>query len=334
MSRANTTSRPVLSIVIPTVSDTAALERTLVSVLENRPAATEIVVPLGCDYADPWNIREEVRFVQAPAGAGLVGCTNLGIAASTAPLIHVLAAGLRATPGWTDRPVERLASGAAAVVPLGIAADSPARIVSAGIGLSRGGRRIDLAPSGRGRRRDDLDPATLMPAGPTLEAGFWRADVLAVAGPGFPAACGDSHADADLAAALASLGAPVVLEPESRVVWSTPRQPIGAFAAGNLAERVFWRSLARGSLVTRLAAHAVEVARDSIVRAPLGTLPMLAGRFAAFLQYGDHVARVRRLRAVARQAEEAERPTLRIDDPHHAIRPRGRVSTPALKRSA
>jgi hypothetical protein len=327
---ASATSRPVLSIVIPTVADTAALERTLVSVLENRPEATEIVVPLGCHYADPWNIREEVRFVQAPAGAGLVGCTNLGVAASAAPFIHVLAAGLRATPGWTDRPVERLASGASAVVPLGVAADAAARIVSAGIGLGRGGRRTALVPRGRG----DVDPATIVPAGPTLEAGFWRADVLAATGPGFSAACGDSHADADMAAALASLGAEVVLEPESRVVWSAPRPTVGAFAAGNAAERVFWRSLARGSLLTRLAAHAVEVARDSLVRAPLGTLPMLAGRFAAFLQYGDHVARVRQLRALARRAEEAERPTLRIDEKHHAFRPRGRVAMPPLKRSA
>jgi hypothetical protein len=61
---------------------------------------------------------------------------------------------------------------------------------------------------------------------------------------------------------------------------------------------------------------------------------MLAGRAAAFLQYGDHVARVRHLRAIARRADELDQPTLRIDDPHHVGRPRGRVATPALRRSA
>ena len=65
---------PRLSIVIPTPGDTAAMEETLVSVLEHRPDDCEIVVALGCDYADPWNIREEVRFVQAPAGSSLVAC--------------------------------------------------------------------------------------------------------------------------------------------------------------------------------------------------------------------------------------------------------------------
>ena len=52
---------PALSIVIPAPSDSAALEATLVSVLENRPADCEIVVSLGFEYADPWNIADEVR---------------------------------------------------------------------------------------------------------------------------------------------------------------------------------------------------------------------------------------------------------------------------------
>ena len=39
--------QPKLSIVIPTPTDTAALEETLVSVLENRPDDCEIIVALG-----------------------------------------------------------------------------------------------------------------------------------------------------------------------------------------------------------------------------------------------------------------------------------------------
>ena len=58
---------PRLSIVIP-AADTAALEETLVSVLENRPADCEIIAALAVPYADPWNIGEEVRFMQAPPG--------------------------------------------------------------------------------------------------------------------------------------------------------------------------------------------------------------------------------------------------------------------------
>ena len=54
--------------MIPAPSDVAALEDTLVSVLEKRPADAEVIVALGCAYDDPWNIREEVTFVQAPIG--------------------------------------------------------------------------------------------------------------------------------------------------------------------------------------------------------------------------------------------------------------------------
>ena len=139
---------PRLSIVIPTPADTAAMEETLVSVLEHRPDDCEIVVALGCEYADPWNIREEVRFVQAPAGSSVVGCVNLGVAASAGEVVHILAAGWRATEGWTDLPMERFEDDdVGAVVPLGVAADDRERVVSAGVRCAVGG-----AADRRGRR--------------------------------------------------------------------------------------------------------------------------------------------------------------------------------------
>ncbi|MFN7700653.1 MAG: hypothetical protein ACK5U8_22335, partial [Deltaproteobacteria bacterium] len=44
-------------------------EDTLVSVLEKRPAGSEVIVALGCAYDDPWHISDEVTFVQAPIGS-------------------------------------------------------------------------------------------------------------------------------------------------------------------------------------------------------------------------------------------------------------------------
>ena len=77
----NSGPSPRLSIVIP-AADASALEDTLVSVLENRPADSEIIAALTVPYADPWNISEEVRFVQAPVGTSLAACANLGVALS------------------------------------------------------------------------------------------------------------------------------------------------------------------------------------------------------------------------------------------------------------
>ena len=66
-----------LSIVIPAVTSAAELEETLLSVLENRPEQCEVIVALACEYDDPWNLRDEVTFVRAPAGASTIGCVNL-----------------------------------------------------------------------------------------------------------------------------------------------------------------------------------------------------------------------------------------------------------------
>ena len=97
---------PRLSIVIP-AADVATLEDTLVSVLENRPADSEIIAALAVPYGDPWNIADEVRFVRAPAGTGIAACANLGVALSRGDVVHVLAAGWRATEGWADRALAR-----------------------------------------------------------------------------------------------------------------------------------------------------------------------------------------------------------------------------------
>ena len=255
---------PRLSIVIPAPANTAALEETLVSVLENRPDDCEIVVALGCEYSDPWNIRDEVRFVQAPAGSSMTGCINLGIASSHGEWIHILAAGWQATAGWTDAPLLHFATDPmiGAIIPLGVSADDSERILSAGIRYSRGGRRIELTkttPAPLTRTSLPAPWSTPTPTtplrshaatAPIMEVGFWRAAALERAGPEFSTVCGDRYADADMAVGLSRGGFAVVVEPASRVV-AKPSQPKrnAAFASGLHAERLFWRSLAGSSIV-------------------------------------------------------------------------------------
>ncbi|MFM9057968.1 MAG: hypothetical protein ACKOSQ_02385 [Planctomycetaceae bacterium] len=306
-------SAPALSIVIPAPRDPALLEATLVSVLENRPADCEIVAAIGFAYDDPWRVAGEVRLVPAPPGSGLAACVNVGIAASTAAVVHVLAAGWLGTPGWTLRPLELLADDEVlAVVPAGVtAADGP--ITSAGLRVTRGGRRVNVASAPGAARADGGDAAGIRPAAPQLEAGFWRADSLAAVGPGFATCCGDWLAAADVATALACLPGRVAFAPESRVVCGPTATRPRAFTAGLQAERLFWRSLARGGFMTALVAHAAEIVRDAVATAPLGTLPMLAGRTVALMQGGGYLARLRAVRAAAHAAAGH---TLRIDGPH------------------
>jgi len=299
--------------VIPAPSDVAALEDTLVSVLEKRPPDAEVIVSLGCGYDDPWNIHEEVTFVQAPLGSSLVACTNVGVAASRADVTHILAAGWRATDDWADGPLARFSDDEAtvAVVPLTVTADDQARPIASGIRCGCGGRRIEAQP-GRGPTH-----------APALEAGFWRTAFLRQVGPGFATACGDGYADADMAVTVMRSGRGVVCDESSRVVVGPPRRRSPAFIAGLHAERLFWRSLVGQSLPAALAAHFAEVMRHAVARAPLGTLPMLAGRLVALMQFGAYLPRARQLRGLALDARSDATldgtPTIRIDGPHPAM---------------
>jgi hypothetical protein len=272
-----------------------------------------------------------VVFIQAPPSARLVACTNLGIAASKGRVVHVLAAGWQATPDWTDRPLARFAAEDIAAVVPAMVNGSDDRGVPAGVRIGRGGRRVGLSAPRPG------DEPLAAGAGPILEAGFWRTDVLHMAGPGFSTACGDALADADMAAALGCLPLPVVYEEACRVIRGTSRSMPRSFRAGLYAERLFWRSLGRGSRTAALAAHLVEGVRDAVARLPLGTLPMLAGRLVALAEFGSTVHRLRQLRGLrdAPIGEESGH-TLRIDEPHDGVvRPRGRrTAQRPLKRSA
>ena len=323
-----------LSVVVPVV-DAAMLEETLVSVLEHRPEHCEIVVALGTAYDDPWNIREEVTFVEAPRAAGLVGCVMAGMAAAEGDVIHVLAPGWRATDGWTEPALRHFANPAvAAVVPLAVAESDHDQPVAAGIRRTPGGRSVTIVP----RRKSGGIATGPLPSAPLLEAGFWRAEVLR--GIGLSTACGDALAAADAAAGLAAARAQVVLEPAARVVSGPVPGRSSAFLAGLRAERLFWRSLACERIVPALLAHAGEVLRHAATTAPLGTFAMLAGRLTALMQFGSCFGRTRQLRALGRQAalREAQAApsarTYRIDAPHEMTRPHADRAVQPLKRSA
>jgi len=307
---------PRLTVVVA-AADVSALEETLVSVLENRSDECDVIVSLAAAYDDPWNIGEEVTFIDAPRGAGLVGCITAGVAAANGDVIHVLAAGWRATAGWTDAAMQHFSKpGVAAVVPLAVAEGDHSQPVSAGVRRTAGGRSMTVVPR-------------------HVPGGFYLLRDV-----GFSAACGDALASADMAAAVAALDGEVVLEPEARVIAGPIQRRDGGFLAGLRAERLFWRSLSCERLVPAVIAHAGEVMRHAAMTAPFGTLGTLAGRLAGLLEIGSSFTRNRQLAALRRQAsgvnaaDSLER-TYRIDSPHDAItRPHADEPARDLRRSA
>ena len=153
------------------------LEDTLVSVLENRPEGCQIVVVLNGPYEDPYDLKDEVCFVQAGAGAGFAESVNAGIAASQAEILHILTSGVEVTSGWADAAMACFADArAAAVAPLVLDRQRPERVVSAGLTYRVGGavRRL-----GYGKRPEEIAVARAAFAGrtlwpPSIESPLWR----------------------------------------------------------------------------------------------------------------------------------------------------------------
>ena len=246
-------SVPRLAIIVSAGGSTESLESTLVSVLEHRPPDCEILVALTGKYADPYQLQDEVRFVQAAPRTGAVAAIRDAIAASRAPFIHVLAGGCTVTEGWVEPALARFGDrNLASVAPLVLDARRPERLLAAGVGYRASGRRILV---GHGQPSSaPVPPAALL--GPCLFAAFYRKAALTlVDGPS--AVLGPAQADIDLALALSQAGFTTALVPDARVM-ATAEVDGGEtpFRRALHEERLFWRSLPAGRSVPAMAAHA------------------------------------------------------------------------------
>ena len=93
---------PRLSIVIPCIQEAGSFEATLASVLQNRPDDCEVLVVQPRTYDDPYELKDDVRFVQAPADATLIDLINVGVEKSTGEIVHLLSCEVEVEEGWTQ----------------------------------------------------------------------------------------------------------------------------------------------------------------------------------------------------------------------------------------
>ena len=302
---------PRLAIVISAVGSIELLEGTLVSVLENRPADCEILVALNKPYSDPYDLQGEVRFVQAGARASSIGGINQAMAATRAPFVHLLASGCQVTEGWTDDALSRFGDRQiGSVAPLVLNAEHHERILAAGLGYRRGGKRYLVAQG-----RTELAPGDAgAMVGACGFAAFYRKAALDATG-GLSARLGHRQADLDLALALRAAGFAVALEPRSRVYAAAEiERPESALRNSLHDERLFWRNVSRQGLVGSLAAHALLVATECVGSFPRPRMfAQLAGRALACCQYGNY-ARDRR------PLTPLNRPSARLQPAHDRVR--------------
>ena len=277
---------PRLAIIISAVGSIEALENTLVSVLENRPSDSEVVVVLNQPYADPYELKHEVRLISAPRGAGRLACAQLGISATNAPVVHLLDAGCLASEGWCEAALSYFHNPRiGAVSPAIFAWDKPDELIAAGVEATRGGARRVLrkvpTPAQSG--------AALGVHGPAGCAAFYRKAVIEKVG-GLPTALGNNQFDVELATLIRHVGFTAVCEPKSRVV--SPRQAVSGthgMREAFYAERRFWRNVPEIGWTTAIVAHLALIAWEAVCSIPRPRLvTQLVGRLAGCCQMGSY----------------------------------------------
>ena len=296
-----------LSIVIPLLGDAEQLDDTLVSVLENRPPHCEVIVVHNEPYDDPYQLADEVRFVAAPRRATVAECLNVGLSASRAPVVHVLACGVEVAPGWTDAAVRRLGDAqVAAVAAMIVSRHDATKVVSAGIGYRSEGVAWTI-----GWGKAVADPIDGELCGPDIAAAFYCRSALEAIG-GFSRQAAASLAGVDAALGLRRLDFHCVFEPQCVVVADNTSDDKIGFRFGRDAERLFWRWSSTGGLIGSLLGHvAMVVGECAIAVCRPSMLAQLAGRVwgaASWAAVGRRAAPVDALSHDAPSYDESARP--------------------------
>lgn len=131
-----------LSIVIPCVQESGSFEATLASVLQNRPEDCEVLVIQPRCYDDPYDLQDEVRFVEAPAGSSLVDLLNVGLEQSSAEIVQLLSCDVEVLDGWTLDALSRFQDPTVgSVSPLIVRKEALEQVVSRGVRYGAGGSR-------------------------------------------------------------------------------------------------------------------------------------------------------------------------------------------------
>jgi hypothetical protein len=315
-----------LSVVIPHLGNATLLENTLASVLANRPADCEVMAVLVQPYDDPYDVKQDVRFVAAQACKGPVAAVNLGIQVSRAPIVHVLWPGVEVTEGWAETALRHFQDNrVAAVTPAILRRDDPSRVAAAGIVYHVGGATFAV---------DQGEPASSLAARPKRvlaphpAAAFYRRSSLDGIG-GLRSAWSGQLACLDAALTFQQLGLWTVFEPRSRVTGPSPGAAReGAFREALQAEEFFWRWAPVLGPVRSLAAHGILLVGETVRRLfDLSAIPRLAGRLVGGclgLLAGGNRRRIERLR---RQFNaEPARPA--APDPRRRFRPRHEAALP------
>lgn len=200
---------PRLTIIIPHRLSDEHLEATLVSVLENQPEESEVIVVHDGTYSDSYNIGDEAVLIQGEPGASTTQLLNTATRHANAPVVSVVLDGVTVLPGWADG--------------IDSAFEDPAVACLAVNSDGSKDRRAGITPVTRASAKSalssrlDASLGSAQYAGPSLACGFYRRSALQELG-GWNERLSVAAADVELAWLMQSVG--VVCESTSGLQFS------------------------------------------------------------------------------------------------------------------
>jgi hypothetical protein len=243
-------SVPRLSIIVPHISDEASLETTILSVLENRPQGSEILVVHNGDYNDPYELDDdEIRLIEAPAGSELVEQVSIAARQAFGSVLHTLLPGCSVEANWTAPAMAWFQDASIGSVAPSITTNELKSTTYAGLDPHCLPRR---AWCQRIRRGED--------AVASLCGGFYRRQTIQALDGWMPLSQREG-AEAEMALAMHILSMRCIAEPESKI--SAPKSVIegqvGGYALGSFAGKLAMAysqlspsSLASNSIAARI----------------------------------------------------------------------------------
>ena len=282
------------SVVILHLDTPELLEKSLLSVLPDRGTEDEVLVVCSRPYADPYQLAEEVQFLEA-SGANWAEAANQGIRAARAPLVQLIQAGTEITLEASQLALRHFADPHVVAVGAWTVDDQNAqRFLRAGWTLTAGGRirpvRISRGSSDRGSNgaassEADCPSAALPILAPDPACAIVRKQVVLTWG-GFPRELTPQGAWLEMGLAMQAAGFRLLAEPACTA--RIPRPLLLKPSARQLArdaERLFWQWTPRPIGLGRLCRHLLAVLGEWLASGPTPTgLAQLLGRLAGLRQ--------------------------------------------------
>lgn len=298
-----------LTIIVPHVGSDKQLESTLVSVLENVPANSEILVVHDGSYEDQYDLGEEVRFLEVTPqrSSRRAGRKNLGLfldvalSETNSEVIHIIGEGIQASPCWSDASMDRFEDpyvGSTCPVILKNRVDDQVEIV--GVRVDSFLRRREVGANQR--FSDNMRNLELI--GPTTMGSFYRTSALRQIGS--LTRLSSSNLDVEINLALQRIGFETTVEVDSLLVADQDEsgKPFSEIQLGADSQRTIWKFAALDGVPKSILMSIAAIGID-VLCAPLNMnrLMTAVGRIQCLVEFGKH-------RSMLRTISVAEGPTL------------------------